>query len=417
MNDLDVFNEEPAPQQQKLAIAEAKRPPSYFEFSPLWMRWTKLKPKFPKTQKQFLASHGAFMEEPKGGSAKAPEITKWTWEKHDEWRKEIEELEAAAAAKAPGKPAAKAEKPKAEPATAEVKPRTQAQINKEFERLLKLASKKGYSKEDLQATIDHITQDGNWNESALLEFDKYVKDLEDISDAGLKKAAKAQAEKDAAEFATQIDDRIGKLLATEVRNPFSQKVYTVRDVLKRLAKIRSLMQTRENEYKAEMAQLESDEQGWLTCYGASVNCLLIDEFNARRYKDDEGKTIEFKPATVKLSWLSAKRKPVKGGPVCKDRDKEFFKLWVEDDLKKPEVQKELTQSLTQVQKEMLQKCFRKTVSIDWDACERAVRAGVKLPHWTIQEADDIGEPELYFSKPRQKKAGVSVTTDEDEDDV
>ena len=407
MNDLDVFNEDDAPQQQKLAIVEPKknRAPSYYDFQPLLQKLLKLGVR--TTAEKYLERFGATIK--LNREPKAPTITGLTWEHVDKINAHIAALEAKA------KPPAKAEKPaaqKAKPAAApEQTGRTVSQRKKEGDRLLKLALKKGYAKEDLQRAIDHFTEDGSWTETALLEFDKYVQDLEDVSPAGQKKAAKEKAEKQAADLMEQLEDRIGTILDKEIRNAKNGKVYTVRKVLKRLAIIKSLQETRAGEYEAEKRQLESSEIGWKLCYGGTICGLLIDEFEARRIFNEDGTTKEFRPATIVLGWLTAKRKPIKAWPKC--TDKERFAIWVEDELvKKPEVRQKIQQSLTPEQNSLFQKCFKKGVFIDYDMVERAYKAGVPFPYWMIPDADDIGEPELYFSKPRDKKAPASLDVEE-----
>lgn len=404
MNDLDVFGIGEGDPDESQQLSLVRRPPSWFDFDPLWQRLMKIKPRYPKTEAQTLAALGAVIKDNK--NAKAPTITGLTWEALEKWEAEIKAMEEKSAEKK-----AEKEKPKEKNAEAkEPKPLTLTQLAKEIEKLVKQAEKKGYAREDVlqqQKTLEDATIHG---QEAIDRLALWIVELEDISPAALKKAMKQADEKKALEAAFETEDRIGKLLDRQIENPFSKKLYTIRDVLKRFAKIESLKQIRKDEYEADMKQLEDMENGWNACYKAEIEMLLINEFKARRYVHPETGEVEFKPATIKLNWVSAKRQSVKGGPHCEDRER--FKLFV-DDLKKPEVRTEFLQSLTPEQKVLFGKCFKQSVSIDWNACEIAVRNGVKLPNWIIQQKDDIGTPKLHFSKPRGTAAPATPGEEEE----
>jgi len=419
LNDLSVFGVpgygEPTEQPQQLSLV--KRPPSYFDFQEVWTKMLQLKC-VRTTAENYLQKLGATIKLNK--EPKSPTITGLTWEHIEQMKAQVAEKEAKTQEKK-----AKKETPKATPAPvpqtagtpAEVppptppkeKPKTAAQQLKEFESIVRIAEKKGYAREDVTQHYAALQQDESVSEDEILwELTGWVAQLHDVSSAALKRQ---NAEKEAlsvAQSESHAIDRVEAILNAKFVNPFDKKEYTGRQVVRTLSTIRSQMETRENEYIADMNELRSGEEGWKNCYGAQLNYFLKEEFKLRRRINAAGKAY-YRPATIKLGWITAKRQRVEGGPQC--TDKALFVQMVQK-FKDPKVLEEFLSSLTDKQKLLFANCFKLDISIDWRACEIAVENGIKFDHWTIKETDEIGEPKLYFSKPRAVTAGV----EEEEED-
>lgn len=443
MNDLDVFGiGDPEPEQPK-QLSLVKRPPSYFEFEPLYTKLLNLKA-INKPMNGYLKDLGATIT-PNRKPAMAPTIEGLTWEHIESMKALMEEKQKAA--KKGGKKAPLPDKTKVAPdaatleakATAEVeateepaedaappkkvadkpkpekKPSASQQI-KEWEKLCNLAVKKGYVKEDvsqyaqrLAPNLTDLTEE-HWN--ALANF---VASLQDVSPAALKKEAKLAEERNQALFAKETEDRVWDILQTEIENPMTGEKFTVRRVMQFIAATMSMQETRTNEYTADMNQLNAESDHWHLMYWQQLSPIFKDELARRRRVSKTTGKVYYKPATIKMGWASIKRSPVPGGPKC--TDKEGFKRWVVELSKDPEKLNQFLSTLTPEQKNIVQECFRLEVSIDWRACELATEAGVEFPEWKIEEHDPIGEPKLYFSRPRATKPGEQPEEDGDEDAV
>ena len=432
LSDLSVFGIPGYGEEPPKQLSIVKPLPAYSDFEPLYTKLLNMKAT-QKTVLRYLAGLGATIKESKGASIKDPEIVGLTWEHIDQMKATIAEKEAKAAekkqkkGKAQPEPASEAEEgpsaqeqpidqPEAPPEPPakekQSKPWTMEKRAKEWQRLQQKLEKKGYEKDDLTGMATAYADEL----PALLpeHFDQLaatIEGLEDVSPSALEKQRKEREKKEAAEFMQGCEDRITALLNSEIVNPFNQNKYTVKQVLRNLAATMSLAETRSNEYVADMNQLNADEQGWKQCYGAHLNYELVREFERRQRTDANGE-IYYRPATIKLGWISAKRSPVKGGPTC--TDKNSFQIWVNELAADPKKLEAFLSSLTQEQQTKVANCFQRSISIDYRACEIAVNAGVKFPEWTIKDPDPIGEPKLYFSRPRATTPGESQTEEEEE---
>jgi len=119
LNDLAVFGVGEPEEPQQLSIV--KRPPSYFEYEPLYTKALNL-----KIIRASMIAHirglGGDMKEPKG--MKAPEISGITWEHIEKLKAQIAEKEAAEAAKK----TKKNQKPKAAQAPENAPPALAAEV-------------------------------------------------------------------------------------------------------------------------------------------------------------------------------------------------------------------------------------------------------------------------------------------------
>lgn len=442
MNDLDVFGiGDPEPEQPR-QLSLVKRPPSYFEFEPLFTRLLNLKA-IKKPMNVYLQELGAKLT-PNRKPAMAPTIEGLTWEHIESMKKLLEEKEAAAKkgkkadkkaplpdktkvapvaasleveppaevedSEEPAPPEMMAEKPKAEK-----KPTISQQI-KEFEKLCNLAVKKGYVKDDVTGFASNLAPKlSELTTEHLASIANFVAELPDVSPAALKKEAKLAEERNQALFAKETEDRVWNILQTEIENPLTGDKFTVRRVMQFIAATMSMQETRTNEYTADMNQLNAESDHWHLMYWQQLSPIFKDELARRRRVSKTTGKVYYKPATIKMGWASIKRDPVKGGPKC--TDKEGFKRWVVELSKDPEKLNQFLSTLTPEQKNIVQECFRLEVSIDWRACELATEAGVEFPEWKIEEHDPIGEPKLYFSRPRATKPGEQPEEDGDEDAV
>jgi len=426
LNDLAVFGVGEPEEPQQLSIV--KRPPSYFEYEPLYTKALNL-----KIIRASMIAHirglGGDMKEPKG--MKAPEISGITWEHIEKLKAQIAEKEAAEAAKKTKKnqkpkaaqapenapPALAAEVPPAAPPeekpekAAKPKELTPERRIKEWEKLKNQLIKKGYEKDDLTGYARALAPDSSQlTEEHFNQIAAIIAELDDCSPAAIKKATKEQEAKNAALFNMNCEDRVWDLLQMEVVNPWDETKYTARQVFQNLAATMSLQETRTNEHEADMKQLADREASWYGNYWSQLRGPLREELAKRRRVSQSGK-VYYKPATIKLGWCSVKRSPIAGGPTCKDKD--GFKQWITELSKAPEKLNEYMHTLTAEQIALFVNCFQQSISIDYRACEIAVEAGVEFPGWKIEDPDPIGEPKLYFSRPRDTTRGVDEAEDED----
>lgn len=412
--------------------AEKNRAPSWFDFEPISRRMAKIT-KDPESAKVFILQQGAKWKQ--SHTAKAHEITEWTWEQFDDLVNHVERLEP---------------------------PRD---VQGELDMITMIAEGKGYIREEIQTYYESIAlQNGIGTTRTMALLREFIENAEDITPAALAKQlaltpdaqpettqAEAGATPDTAQSEQQpeaqpepqqvveepkkkakggkkpkepkaevapiavlrmIDEcTIVNAFRPEKIKPFNQVMYS-------LARIKAEEQWLNAQYTAQKKQNAESLKGWNACYLTHVQAAVKDQFNLQRvYKvnpetGENEPTSEFKPATVKTLYGTWSRKPT-GGYVCTDEKK--WQLHLLEVIDKPEILEALAENLNEVQEKAFCEVFNNWQLVVTDAdAKRLLALGINLPGWTIEPGDDIGKPSFKFELPKQPAPQAITALDADD---